>query len=943
MHRAKFVYVCVIALSMVPYTSYSLINSCSHDAGFIVSGTGSLEFDGGVLDGISLELSGGSISGDSSTSCDHVSIVVNHHNKYVFNGNVVFNTGEITLGDNDNLLITGGLVTSAIIAEGGMLSPSSIEGYGQCTQAIYVADNSQLTLRWHVPLTVNIVTNGSDSILNLEHDLVFSSGHGITGSVASVYCNNNRLSFGGTVSAPVTISESQSWFDARVVLTGNVALADNTIITFSNRDGDDHSGYVYGDGYTLTLGDNAQLNGQLLTHNCSVVLENIVLHDVVYDSLHSGLGWVFKNTTFDSGLLGTSLTVVRGETTTQALNIFGDPEGFVDGGNNGSVAWQNVYMIFNTEQRFGADWSFASTGHIQGNGFSADLEHAQWELTAPLYLSNVSLLNVADTSFKNNVVATALESALRLQEVIWTDVEGQSLKILPSGDAVYAELLLSLSEAAGAICDTSVVWNDASIELLSNISLGVSGQSTRPAWTFNNCSFNGNGATLNLNFGSLRVDTGVLALRNIVLKDVSSESFIDGAADAVVELSNVVVHLAQDADFSALDLTFRITGPVTFIVGDHTFVASAGSTIDKVSVYYDTLSSFDGVNIQGFTLLNGARCLFVSADASGLITIDQSGTVYLSRNEYLGVATSELAGRTIMLDAQGTVLYDGQGRSLVFPTSSDAVITIAADSVLKTTNMVFDGLLPSHITGDGSLYFGDQTVIRLLQDWYLDRAFLFGTTTGNSSEEMMIDLNNFTINMHDENAYLALRGGSGRVLRICNGRLAGLSETKLRALQAGGTIIFENIEIVLNATVTTDGQSVPSDYTFASGGVLVFQGACGITGLSGVAFKNQSNGIVTIATDSTLMIADGVSYVHNNNGANIVMTDSSSCIHILGGSFVSQNTNAIPLELADGVIIVDGAATFDCGSYGITIDDSATVHIRPSATIRVAGPGELVF
>ena len=438
----------------------------------------------------------------------------------------------------------------------------------------------------------------------------------------------------------------------------------------------------------------------------------------------------------------------------------------------------------------------------------------------------------------------------------------------------------------------------------------------------------------------------------MVLANVTTSSFGDAASNGVVNLSNVTIKLSGDAHFSSYDLSFVISGPVTFVTGSYSFTTwngtvdetPIGSYIDGVTVYYDTLSAADASNVVGFRLDNDARLMFIASPLTGDILVDVDGTTYLGRTEYLAADADGYAGRSLTFDVDGTVTYDGLGRSLEFPVTTSPVFTVTADTTVITENITLQGLMPSHLDVGGTLYFGDKTTIRLTQDWILDFNVTFGSDYEATNEQMVIDLNGFTINLDDADAALLLQGGSGNVLRICNGRLTDLSGTKLAA-QSGSKIIFENVECALTHTELVEDVVTGVDYVFANNAGLEFQGHCSITGRPGVAFRNQSSVAPIITQGSVLSVMYNMIYWHDTY-ADFTFDHRTSTLELIGATFKSDADREGPLALSRGIIIVDHKSILHVGSAGINLGDGGNgldLEIRPSATITVAGTGTLLY
>jgi hypothetical protein len=923
----------IVALCMfsggITNTAWAAINFGSQNAGFIVPTGATVDFAGCDLVEGTVYVNGGSIASTTS-ACTGLTVESRDGSSFstaVVTGAYNF-SNTLQLGDNDRLVVDGGFVDPQVTVVAGTANPAVIQGYGEFDNNINLGSGAYgLSIGWTSTMNVAINMAHASSEVTLLNDLTFASAKGFGTGLGTVYFNGYRVTLGGSATDQTLLSSNQSWDRANVILSGPIKLGvsdANAQITFATS-----AAFINGNGNTITIDStNAYLNNGGL--NCTLV-------DVTFDEVHSGL------------LRGTgtwNVTNVRFNANAQSITITGalDNDGTLDvlGLENGSATFNAEALItLNTNFNLGGTWILNNNVAINGNSNIFDLDSASLSLSGDIRLADVTLTNVNSSSFDNQD-----SDSLWLSNVMWIDPNNNAIRITGAPWQAYgAECWISdLNGAQGNIFNNEETWwYGTNIELLSDISL----QGSWVAGEDDALNIDGKGHTLDLAGGTLiAADNSQLTLRNIVLANVDGNAFGDvSTTGGSFSLSNVTVKLSGNADFSDLYSRFVISGPVTFITDEYTFTVNDDSFIDGVTVFYDTLSMIDSNNVEGFDLSGDARLLFVTTPIHGDIVISSTGTTYLERTEYLSTTANDVAGRKIDVTANGSVLYDGVGRTLFFPTTTSAVFSVGNDSLITTENIVLEGLLPTHLSVDGSLSFGDGTVIRLMQDWAGDLALTSALTFGSSAdaaEEMVLDLNGYMIDLADENARLELVNGtaSQHALRICNGRLLNLTTSKLRAWTTNSKIILENVELVLSGSDT---------YTFGLDGddnrIAVdfeIQGNCLVSGIAARAFNFTSTGDFTIASGAKLTLRDGIQYHHNGGGIdNFVMIDSSSCLELIGATF--KSTNSSSLLLTTGTMTVDHKTTFDVGTNGITFDETLNVQIRPSATISVTGGGALSY
>jgi len=923
----------IVALCMfsggITNTAWAAINFGSQNAGFILPSGASVDFAGCDLTDGTVYVNGGSIASTTS-ACTGLTIERRDGSSFsttVVTGDYNF-AGTLELSDNDRLVVDGGLVDPQLTVVAGTANPAVIQGYGEFDNTINLGSGAYgLSIGWTSAMNVAINMPHVSSQLTLLNDLTFAAAKGFGNGLGTVYFNGYRVTLGGSSVNKTILYSNQTWDQAKVLLSGPVQLGasseDAHIILATS------AAFINGNGNTIAIDSaNAYFNNGGL--DCTLV-------DVTFENMHSGVlrgagAWNMINVTFNANAESVTVTgALQDDSTLDVLGL-----------GDGSATFNNEVLIaLNTNFGLGGTWILNHNSTINGNGNLFDLGSGSLSLRGNVRIADATLTNVNASSFDNQY-----DWSLFLSNVTWIDTNANAIRITGAPWQAYgAECWISAldGEQGNIFNNQETWWYGTNIELLSDILL----QGTWSVGLEDCLNIDGKGHTLDLAGGTLRAaPNSQFSLRNIVLANVDGSAFSDfDGGGGSFNLSNVTIKLIGNADFSELYSRFVISGPVTFVTDEYTFTVNNSSFIDGVTVFYDTLSTVDGNNVAGFGLSGDARLLFVTTPIHGDIVISSAGTTYLERTEYLSTTANDVEGREIDITAEGFVTYDGAGRTLFFPTTTDAVFSVGDESIVTTQNMVFEGLLPTHLSVAGTLKFGAGTVIRLMQDWAGDLALTDTLTFGSSdniAQEAVLDLNGYMIDLADNNARLELSNGTASLhtLRICNGRILNLTTSKLRAWTAQSKIILENVELVLSDS---------SDYLYGLDGDdgriavdLEIQGNCVISGITDRMFDFASTGDFTIASGAKLTLRDGVQYHHDGAGNdNFVMIDSSSCLELIGAKF--KSTNSSSLVLSTGTMIVDHKTTFDVGTHGITFDDSLNVQIRPSATISVTGGGTLSY
>jgi len=891
------------------------INFGSRDSGFVAS-QGTLALGTITLTDGSLRDLGGSITGTVTAS--GLTIETKDGTtarKMTTDGTVVIGT-SIALSDNQVLTAHGGSFTEDVTIEADAAAPAIIQGFGSFDAVITVNDGKKLNMRWNGILNQNIdlnASNGTTSTLKLEQDLQFGVGKFITatdtsGATDLVDFNGYKILAGGDESTLTSIANAQSWANPNLSLCGPVQISASKTITITSP------GLIAGNGHRLLFNTGSVLaNG-----GNAVTFDDIILSSLTSSSLAGAGDWTFVN----SRLEGSSSSFeIDGSITSSTVDVFA-----------GGVTFGASTLRLLNDITPGGTWTLAGdlTINGQGNVFNCGGSGKRVTLASyALHLTDITLAKVADVSIDANTVSG---STLYLSNVNWLSASGNALHIMGASSATTstpgaAQLGLPQNQSAGNIFGTNISWlNGINAELLSDVTLGEC------TWSFNGDSdVDGRGCHLDLSQGAIKVKGGkTLTLRNIVLDNVTSNSFFSGDGfNGTLNLSNVTIIL-NDVDVTWAGKVV-VDGPLTVVTGSHTFTGS-DMTLHGVTAYYDTLSTTNSSNLVVSTPSTG-RVMYIDAAVipatTGTLSITENSN--LSSNMYLYPTDGDIAGRVI--SCTDTATLNGHGRSIVFPYTdgfdgSTAVLSVSTSKTLTTTNVVLEGLVPSqHVSGSGTLLFGDNTTIRLHEDIALTTTVTFGSSGTADSETMVLDLAGHAIDMSSVSAAIVLQGQTGvgapNTLRIKNGRIINLSGTKLAAEQAT-LLVFENVEF-----------SLSGDTTWANA-ALSIEGNCVISGLLGSIFTNTSTADFTITAGSHLKIVDGIIYSHNNGGTiNFVMPDSSAKLELIGATFRHPDLAGFELTLSGGTLILDHKSYIQPGSAGMAIASSLTIEVRPGATLNV--------
>ncbi len=927
------------------------INFANKRSGFTVRDGSHLNLAGATLEGGTLRapISGGlytsepdnGVDNGAPIACSGVTIEYTNGTS-IISSMIIDGTVNLTgagdlgifLDSNDSaqriVLNHGSVPVDVVIVDSDSENPAVLSGTGSISGLVKISANNVLHMQWNTAFYGVLYADGGLATIVFDNDLSLAPTVGITASAYSIltriYFNEYALHLGGySLDEPTYVANMQEWHNPRIFLTGPVAVGTDDPISIKCTT----DGVFNGQGNSLSFWSNSALDRRGNT----IQLNNIVFNDVhdaaftsTVDSGPNNGSWVLSDVTFN---LYDASCVVTGAVTNETPGIF-----------SGTTVWSGATITMQKNTGIAGAWTFEDNCILNGNGTIFDMNTATFILRDDITLVDITLNNVHSTSFDND---DATSHTLYLSNVLWNQSDGMFFinPLTPAHGA--AQLTLTNDAQVGDILDTNVSWNNAIIDLSTDVVLNAT-------WEFSGDTvLNGNGNRLDIQNGAFSVATGATVyIRNVVLDNVVTNSLLNNTG--AINFSQVTIRLgAGDVDWSSRATNLIVDGPLYIITGDYTLTVPYGSgngqsLLNGITAYYDTQSLIDNSNVIGFE--GTGRLVFVNNNNEGpeIITTDRT---YVTHTDHFSAGGGNVSSRTLEFNYAGTTEYDGMGHTVYLPNIPETLITVHAGTTVETTNVVFDGLLPEHLSIDGELCFGNGTIIRLQQDWTLEQALCFGAS-GAASELIILDLNGYSINMGHINAALIVHETTDGVkkLVICNGRIVKLSGQKLR-VNDDSCLVLENVELALN-------DEVNGDYVIATPADIVINGTCTISASSDNSLNYQSvAGNIVVSSGATLRFLDGARYFHNTERMNVFScADQTSTLEFIGATVqvAAGNMADIPLQLHRCTLIFDHTVVVDTGDgEGIEFGDNNTAPynailiIRPSATIHKYGSAPLLY
>ena len=511
------------------------------------------------------------------------------------------------------------------------------------------------------------------------------------------------------------------------------------------------------------------------------------------------------------------------------------------------------------------------------------------------------------------------------------------------------------------------------MELLSNSALGDSDDSM--TWQFeDDAVINGNGNHFDLQHGVLKIKSGkTLELRDMVIDNLVTASFLDDSSYAgTLKLSNVTVILQSSVNWAAVDGNLTIDGPTTFITGASKFTpptTGGTSTINGVTVWYDTLGQPDSGNISGNDFGGTGRVSSLDSSVASLEFTSSANEIaqsyHLTPVDYAtdadgaqntsgtvgGVQAAFTGGDTFVFDGHGRTLYLADVTNTANASSDKGLIKVSGDTTVKSAHVTIDGFQEAAITRNAATDFFNfdvGTVLRLQSDQALTTSYSFGNDSNidrdSGTYTVIVDLNGHTLNLADAGAELRFQDESGLNVLFKNGRLLDVSGTKLNSLlasdhsetgSADSTVTFEDVEMVLAADTTLSS----SDYTFL--------GNCSIKGThtdgaeyTVTAYHSNltigAGAMLTLDRNIVLAVADGSGTAQ----AKISFAAPDSTLNMVGSKLdASSLTDGLTGDeaLTTGTIRVDHKVVFagDMTLGSTTSGQDLDIDLMPGAGIEV--------
>jgi len=856
-------------------------------------------------------------------------------NSHVWYAPSVHLTGPVTLANGQTISIQTGTYAS-LFGHGNTFT------FGGSTAQLYAYSNTQ-------PHLLDNVFLGSVYAQSLASAFV-----GTSWNLADVTFNSAT---GQSLQATGLFNSIGGYLDF-FYSTGIVGSA-NSIITL-NRDFSsgsyNHSWEVNGtsltingQGHSMSVYRDDSGNAQFVLRAGALILSDVMLAGVSQYTFNAAsantlyltnVSWAdaYGNSIFIRGALSNAMAVVllSSDSGVAAGGLFSDANGII---------WNSsVSMDLLTDTTLGGKWIF--NGQLALNGTGRVFTFNGGSISSGI-AQTVSFRNVTVNNASTPSLNLYEGSNLLLNNVEWIDNAGNSMRVNASPTSLYGDALVALpapgESGNGSLFSENLTWTyGAAIELLSDVALSGT-------WTFeHNTVIEGHGCILNLGSGALTVAAGqTLTLRNMILDLVSPGSLVDpGEGGGYVNLCDVTIRLnGEDVNWGSLNTRLVVSGPTTIITESNQFTAPSGSTVNMVTLFYDTLSNIYTSNVFGFTFMNGARLQWID-NGSFVDTGDWTITAstVMPHYQFLSPTTETSTGRRLLFNnSEAAIIFDGEGKIVEFPSTntdmdSQVCVQVAASTIVVTENIFLNGYKPAQVTLEssgetlGRLYFGDGTYVQLRSsltgDDSLDQPLIFGSSSSATGETMTLDLAGATIDISNDAAAIVLQADtdSNSRLIIKNGTISGLAATKLSA-PAGSTIVLENMNIRLF-----------DEYTFVDASLTIV-GNCVFSGGYNASFVHRSTGDFVIAAGATLTVTDDVTLSWEcDSSNNLVFVDSSSTLALIGCTFRQADRSGSSLLLTNGVLTIDQQVILSPGSAGIKLGDATgesptdlDLVIRPGA------------
>lgn len=406
-------------------------------------------------------------------------------------------------------------------------------------------------------------------------------------------------------------------------------------------------------------------------------------------------------------------------------------------------------------------------------------------------------------------------------------------------------------------------------------------------WTFEDDGYmNGHGGVLDLtNGGTLRMTAGTsLALQDMTIRGIGIGRIIFDDDTAEMRLSNVTLEMNRDYTFTTGNI--YVEGPTTIVTANHTLTLSQAMSmsIDNVTLFYDTLSYPDQMNIVPNLAQDTNHKNVISIQNGVIRHVDDptQGDAHYTGNSVLGGLTVVHDNRKLVFDQ--TLTLNGQTQTLLFAKSATTILSVAASKVATINNATLEYFSPSYVSlGSGAqLQFGAATKITLGKNEDLSSTWTFrGACT--------IDGGGHVLNLSAAGALVA--HGAGAALMLENMTIKGLSGSQMRCTDNTGTFSFNNVVLVM------DG-----NYTMTLGHFDVMN-RLDVVGSYTWTYRSTKASVIQSGASMKLDYGVTFSYAPTSNSRSLLsFTDATSFLELRGATLASTTTG---LQLLKGTVILD--------------------------------------
>lgn len=920
----------LLALSMNCAVGISYVRCGSRDAGFVVDSTGTLASLGTpIITKGKLDLDAPAQLTHDTRLNDSMLRIASTKCEARLTGTVAANSGAITLETTgDRLWLSGGQTPLGV----NITANAEIGGLGTFGDSLTVGATKTLTLS--LDSVLNRALSGDSGTVLLNSDLVLASGKKIT--VGTIQCNSRKVIFGDT-NLEYGTGTTMSFDKAALVLNANITLSSSTTWKLINTNGS-----IEGGGNTLSLS-----GGVLDLNSKALAISDLKLADLNASGkiLNGGLG-IYATNSFFSALAseahpasGTFRVVGEAKITTNG-EIFADMT--VETAADPLLDQTTVELSAESDLILGGTWTFAATTTLVGNECALNLSDGTLLVSSgsDLFISDAILAELNASSL--NIQSGA---GFYLANVTLFDDNGAVMHITGSANnpgSSVSQPAARIMPVSGDFFANNVTWaNGALINLQKSVALGST-------WTFSDTShINAGGNIIDMSSvaGVCHIAAGkTLEISNAIIKNLKAGSFTFADANSLLKLHNCVITLASDVTLGGagpVRVKIQTEGINTIVTGTHTLTldSNASLTVNTgSSCYYDTLGTVDRLNVTtaGSGFVSSSVVSVQARDSRNLVVA--SNTV-IGDSIFLYPDIGTLNG--VQVQFTGDATLDGNGRTLFFAETSSisdhTMFTVNATKTAVTTNIVLEGAACSAFDIDGTLKFGNGTVIKLKNnDTLASLTYKIGAA---NNDVVTLDLGGNDLTFGAD-GIIALQNEdySGLTLRIMNGRLVNVKSASFTAASTGAdekaTVILQDVDMVLSddfSSAKINWEIMGNCTLSGAGAYKTFTDANTAAG----SFKIHSGARLTVTNGMTLAFS---SAAHANA---VTLVDRTSVLELIGGTLSSSLGSSLVIK--KGTLMADHESTL---TGNITLGDATdplSILIMPGAHINLAGSGTIVY